>query len=248
MDVGLTAMLAAAAFTAGLPGAIVPVPALAEAAFPLMIGGGLWLMIWTGRWRWYGLAAIGVGLAVASFAERPDIWIDREGELVAIRDKDGHIATAKGRKAGFSLERWMEADGDLRAAKEARGSKSFQCDASSCVAIVKGLLVSHVAHPSALADDCRRAAILIAGFAIPERCTQPRVIIDRLDLKEQGAYTIAISKGGVRIRTVAQQRGERPWVIGFRRRESIPAVGIEAGEGIGGAKDNAPNNSAESDQ
>jgi competence protein ComEC len=240
MDWGLSAVLAAASFTAGLPGAVVPVPALADMAFPLMIGGWLWLMIWTGRWRWYGLAAIGAGLALSSLGERADIWIDREGELVAIRDKDGRIATPNVRKASFSLERWMEADGDMRTAKEARGSRSFQCDASSCVAMVKGKLVSHVTHPSALADDCRRAAILIANFAVPEGCGQPEAVIDLLDLKEQGAHAIRISDDGVEISTVAQQRGDRPWVLSFRRRQAIPAKADDPDAAGGASGEDVP--------
>ncbi len=150
--------------------------------------------------------------------------MDRDGNLVAIRDTDGLIATPKSRKGSFSLERWMEADGDVRPVKAARGSKAFQCDASSCIALVKGRLVSHVFHPSALADDCRRAAILIASFPIPERCAQPDIVIDSRDLEERGAHTLRLTGSGIEVRTVAAGRGERPWVVSYRRREKIPAT------------------------
>ena len=150
--------------------------------------------------------------------------MEREGNLVAIRDAKGLIATAEGRKATFSLERWMEADGDLRPVKAARGSKSFQCDGQSCIVLVKGKLVSHVMHPSAYADDCRRAAILIVNFTPPERCTQPEIVIDLSDLREKGAHTLRISEQGIELRTVAGERGRRPWSVYVARRETIPAV------------------------
>jgi competence protein ComEC len=227
MEKGIDAMLAIAKFTAGLPGATLTTASFAPGALTLMIAGGLWMIIWRGRWRWFGLAAIGAGLALAPFGERPDIWIDRDGKLVAVRDKDGAIATADSRKASFSLERWMEADGDPRPVKAARGSKTFQCDAASCIAIVKGKLVSHVQHPSALLEDCRRAAVLIATFSLPERCAQPEVVIDSVDLKQHGAHTLRVGPGGIEVRTVSKDRGDRPWVITHRRREKIPAIGAE---------------------
>jgi competence protein ComEC len=224
MKQGIDAMLAIAAAIAALPGAVIAVPAFSGEAFALIIIGGCWLIIWRGRWRYFGLAAIGAGLAMAPFRSPPDIWVEREGNLVAIRDMKGLIATAEGRKATFSLERWMEADGDLRPSKAARGSKSFQCDGQSCIALVKGKLVSHVTHPSAYADDCRRAAVLIVNFTPPERCTQPEIVIDLSDLRERGAHTLRISEQGVALRTVARERGRRPWSVYMPRRETIPAV------------------------
>ncbi len=228
MDKGIEGMMAVARLTSALPGAVVAVPAFAEGALPLMVLGGIWLAAWRGRWRWLGLAAVGAGLAIAPFGERPDIWIDRDGGLVAIRDSDGNIATANSRKAGFSLQRWMDADGDARPVKAVRGSKAFHCDASSCIALVKGRLVSHVTHPAALADDCRRAAILIADFPIPESCSHPDMVIDTRDLKEKGAQTLRIGKDGIAVRTVADVRGRRPWANAYRRHEIIPSVAPDA--------------------
>jgi competence protein ComEC len=245
MDRGIGVMMMVAEFASSLPSAAVLVPAFAAGAFPLMVGGGLWLLIWQGRWRWLGLVGVGAGLALAPFGSRPDIWVDRNGGLVAIRDPSGVIVTPDTRKGAFSLERWMEADGDGRPVKAARGSKSFQCDPSSCIALVKGKLVSHVVHPSALADDCRRAAILIANFPLPERCAQPEVVIDSLDLKERGAHTLEITEAGVIVSTVASERGRRPWIIPFKRKETIPAVapesgGADSGDEAGGAEAENP--------
>jgi competence protein ComEC len=228
MDRGIWAMMKVAEFASGLPSAAVLVPDFAAGAFPLMVAGGLWVVIWRQRWRWGGLIAVGAGLAIAPFGPRPDVWVDRSGNLLAIRDPSGLIATAEARKGAFSLERWMEADGDGRPAKAARGSKSFQCDPTSCIALVKGRLISHVVHPSALADDCRRAAVLIANFALPERCTQPEIVIDTLDLKERGAQTLQITPAGIILFTVAGQRGRRPWIIPFKRRPVIPPVAPDA--------------------
>jgi competence protein ComEC len=227
MNAGIGWMLAVARFTAGLPGAVVLVPSFGPGALPLLVAGGLWLIIWRGAWRWLGLLPLGAGLAMAPSGDRPDIWVDREGKLIAVRDKDGRIATTNIRAAAFSLERWMDADGDHRPPKEVRGAKTFQCDSASCVAMVKGKLVSHVHHPSALRDDCRRAAVLIAQFPITEPCTQPEIVIDSLALAARGAHTLRVTREGLLLDTANDNRGERPWALPQRWREKIPAIASE---------------------
>ena len=147
MKQGIEAMLAIGTAIAALPGAVIAVPAFSGVAFALIIIGGCWLIIWRGRWHYFGLAAIGLGLALAPFRVAPDIWVEREGNLVAIRDSKGLIATGEGRKAIFSLERWMEADGDPRPVKDARGSKSFQCDGQSCIALANGCITWLTSFP-----------------------------------------------------------------------------------------------------
>ncbi|HKJ61968.1 MAG TPA: ComEC/Rec2 family competence protein, partial [Hyphomicrobiales bacterium] len=227
MDYGLEAMLGVAHFTSSLPGAALPVPAFAEGAIALIVAGGFWLMIWKGRWRWFGLAAVGSGLAFAPFGERPDLWVDRDGKLVAIRGVDGIIETANTRRGSFSLERWMEADGDDRELKAVRGSRAFQCDDASCVAMVKGKLMSFVQKPEALGEDCRRADILIAAIPVAQPCPKPEIMIDALSLRQFGAHTLKMTDQGIIKRTVREERGERPWVTGFNPREKVPEVAGE---------------------
>jgi competence protein ComEC len=240
MDLGIGWMISIAHFTADLPGAVIATPAFADGALTLMVAGGLWLIVWRQSWRWMGLVPIAAGLALAPAGERPDIWVDREGKLIAVRDKDGLIATPNSRAAGFSLERWMEGDGDSRTPKEARASRIFQCDAASCLVMVKGKLISYALHPSALRDDCGRAAILIAQFPVSEPCTQPDVVIDSLDLREKGAHAMRVADGKVIVRTASDRRGDRPWIASYRRREKIPEVAPDRAAVTSQPGDSAP--------
>ncbi|MEJ2124456.1 MAG: ComEC/Rec2 family competence protein [Alphaproteobacteria bacterium] len=227
MERGIVLTMRVANGVSALPGAVVGVPAFSLAAFLLMIGGGLWLCIWTGRMRYWGLAAIAAGLIAAPFHKQPDIWVDRDGKLVAVRDQMGQVAVRKTRKATFSLSVWMETDGDTRPVKQARGHAGFQCDGKSCVVLVKGKLVSHVLHPAALAEDCRRAAVLITALPLPERCPQPEVVIDGRDLREKGAHTLRLPEGEDRkddeivVNFTAAHRGVRPWSVKRVQREKI---------------------------
>jgi competence protein ComEC len=224
MGWGIESMVAIAGAVAALPGAVITLPGFELFPLMLMVLGGLWLLLWRGRWRLWGLIAIAGGLALAPFAARPDIWIDREGHLMALRLKDGRLSAIKTRKAEFSLKAWLEADGDSRSPREVAKGQGFQCDEHSCLALIAGRIVSHVIHPAALADDCRRAAILITPLSVTVPCPGPEVIIDAQALWEKGAHVIRIADGAIHVESVADSRRVRPWVIVRHRRELIPAV------------------------
>jgi competence protein ComEC len=221
MGWGIEAMIAVARFVSSLPGAVVPVPDFSISALLLMVFGGLWLLLWRRRWRLWGLVPIAAGLALAPFASRPVIWIDREGQVIALRLKDGRLSAPKTRKGEFSLKVWLEADADMRIPREIAKGNGFQCDEQSCLALIGGRIVSHVTHPGALADDCRRAAVLITPLPAPENCSGPDVLIDAPTLWEKGAHTISLGPNGFRVENVAETRGKRPWVIARHRRELI---------------------------
>jgi competence protein ComEC len=232
MGWGIEVMIAVARFVSSLPGAVIPVPGFPLAALLLTVGGGLWLLLWRRRWRLWGLLPVAAGLAVAPFGSRPDIWIDREGHVIALRLKDGRLSAPKTRKGEFSLKVWLETDGDGRTPREVAKGQGYQCDEQSCLFLMAGRVVSHVVHPGAFADDCRRAAVLITPLAA-ENCAGPDIVIDARSLWEKGAHAIRIGPDGMKVETVAEARGKRPWVIARHRRElikTVPDVPVAAGK------------------
>jgi competence protein ComEC len=78
--------------------------------------------------------------------------------------------------------------------------------------MVKGVLVAIARHPSALADDCVKARVLVAPFPAPEGCKGPAAVVDYPALRRGGAHTLYFDDtGAIRIDTVGAHRGERPW-------------------------------------
>ncbi len=227
MGAGIDIMLGVASFVSRLPGAVILVPAFDLAPLLLMVFGGLWLLLWRGGWRIWGLVPIAAGLAAAPFAARPDIWVDRDGQVIAVRLKSGTVSAPKSRKGAFSLKTWLEFDGDGRNPREVAKGAGFQCDEQSCLALVRGRIVAHVFHPGALADDCRRASVLIASLPVTEPCAGPELVIDSRDLWEKGAYVVRFAPGSgaaadaIVAENVAEARGVRPWVVVRHRRELI---------------------------
>ncbi len=228
MAFGIDLMMLVAKFVASLPNALVNVAAFPFAALLLIVLGGCWLIIWRTRWRLLGLTLIGAGVALTSVHDKPDILIEREAKVIAIRAKDGLLQAPKARKPSYSLAQWLKADGDRRDGKEAVKGTGFRCDTASCITIVKGRLVSLVKKPDAFFDDCRRASIMVAPMDIRMPCAMPQVILDRGALWEKGSAAIYLKKDGIRVVRSSDARGDRPWSPERHRREPIPPTLLEA--------------------
>jgi len=217
MAAGIDLVLAIAREVAALPGAVRPVEAFPVSALAAITLGALWFAIWRGIWRHAGLAALGAGLAMTSLGAKPDIFIDRDGRVVAVRAQDGQLAAMPGRAGNYSLEQWLAADGDRRAPKAARSARVFRCDRRGCVAVVRGLRLSVAREASALAQDCRHADIVVSPLLMRGGCTGPRLVITQDQLRHHGAHAVFIEGDSealrLRVETAAAARGARPWSL-----------------------------------
>jgi competence protein ComEC len=63
----------------------------------------------------------------------------------------------------------------------------------------------------ALQEDCRRADVLISAIPVRRKCEGPDVVIDRFDVFRNGATALFIEEDGIRVETVNDARGARPW-------------------------------------
>ncbi len=221
MGIGIDAMMAVAKWVASFPGALIAVPAFPFAALLLIISGGLWLIIWRRPWRLLGLAAIGAGTALTSIHAKPDILVDREAKVVAIRDRGGKLQAPKSRRGFYTVAQWLKADGDGRKPKEASTGSGWQCDSYSCLATVKGKLVSFIAKPDAIHEDCERAAVLVMPMDLRQPCPAPRLVLDRGVLWEKGSSFITLAGNSLILQTATARRGVRPWSPLRQRREII---------------------------
>jgi competence protein ComEC len=212
MGLGIEAMLWCAHAVSRLPGAVGRVPAIPAYAFGLIVVGGLWCALWGTRWRLLGAVPVALGLMLAPGGQRPDVLIGRGAGLIAVRGADGRLSALAGRGSQFELARWLEHDGDARAPAEVGKGQAFRCDGQGCTARVKGLRLAIANSAATLRDDCALAAILVLTFPKPKNC-RPAVLIDSEDLKLRGAHALTIEDGKVRVETVADARGDRPWAL-----------------------------------
>ena len=220
MSAAIDVVLWVAHTVAGWKGASIHVPSFPAIAAAAMMIGLLWLAIWQGRWRWLGLFLIAGGFAGAATADRPDLVVAREGRVVAVRGADGALTALPLRGQSMDLDEILTADGDERPAKSVATGSGFGCDDLGCVVHVGKFLVALPQSLAALDDDCRRADILIGRVAFARACGKPQLIVPLAELRRKGTHTFTIRGDAISVRSVGEQRNNRPW-------SGVPANGIK---------------------
>ena len=218
MELGLSAVLVISADVSGWQGAVAYAPSFSVAALGTITIGGLMLTLLRTELRYSGLLLLGVGFAWSTAQLIPDILIDGEAKLVAVRQSDGTYAWS-GRSPKYARETWLRRSGN---APDRDIRDSFMaCDLTGCVT-QSGVMVAISRSAAALSDDCQHAEILVSFLPVrgaQRRNCQASLIIDRFDIARNGAYAIYLGPedgkedGSVieRLETVRQWRGTRPW-------------------------------------
>jgi competence protein ComEC len=217
MGWGIGAVIAVAEDIAGLPGAVTPVRALPLAGFALIVLGGLWLCLWQRPWRLYGLIAVALGLLSLPLARPPDLLVSEDGKLMALRDPDGRMWLSSTRTARFTAETWLRRAGQGEGLSWPNGVEGrpsgLICDSLGCIYRRAGWSVALAQRKAALEEDCREVRVLISREPVPKhRCRGPEVVIDRFDLWREGGHALWLAGEEVRVESVADRRGARPWV------------------------------------
>jgi competence protein ComEC len=213
MNWGDRAVIATAVFFAGLPWSSITVPAMSAGGFVAVVLGGIWLCAWTRPWRWVGLVAVIGGLATPALVQRPDILVSGDGKLMGVRAASGRLSLSA-KAEGRTGESWLQRDGEPQAAPpwplSGRGvDDRLSCDALGCLYRAHGRSVAFVRLPDALDEDCRAVDALI-GPVSARACRAP-LVIDRWRLRREGAHALYLEADGVRVDSVRDRRGDRPW-------------------------------------
>lgn len=224
MGWGVEAIIAVAREVAAWPGAVTLLPSMPTAGLIAVTVGGLWLCLWRGRWRLWGIIGIVVGLASGAWVNPPDVIIDDAGRLMAVREVDGSLAISNRRLGRFDAEVWLRRAGQEEAsavwpAAGTGGDGSLACDALGCIHRANGHTVALVRNEGALADDCRIADVVVAMVPVRRPCPSATVVIDRFDLWRDGAHALWLDNDRVRVESVNGLRGRRPWVMRSRGRD-----------------------------
>lgn len=213
MSKGIDAIAAIGHWVTSWPGAVMHVPSLPSAGLALVALGGLWLCIWLGKWRWFGLAPIALGLGSLLLVRPPDVLVSADMRLIAALAPNGTYLPSATR--GLSAaDTWTQ-----RAATEfgpawpengSGGDGVLQCDAEGCFYRRLGHTVAFIRDGSALEDDCRVADLVVSPVAAHRSCRNTK-IIDRVDAYEKGGHAIWLNSAGINIETVRDWQGDRPW-------------------------------------
>lgn len=214
----LDLMLAIAHFTASQPGAVKLVPQVGPGTFALFVAGGLWLALWQGRVRAWGLVPIVLASAVLLATPVPDMLVTGDARQVGIVGEGDRLLVLRDSKSAFMRDNILEMagiEGDPLPFDRWRGAR---CSPDFCVASLRRggrdwqVLLARsrdLVTERDLAAACARADIVIADRWLPASCRPRWLKADRRMLAQTGGLAITLSRGEVR--TVAQSQGRHGW-------------------------------------
>jgi competence protein ComEC len=217
MGYGIDLVVRIAETVAGWSGAVTLVPAMPSVGLAAATLCGIWLIAWQTRLRYIGAAVIAAGLLPAQFAVPPDVLIDGEARLIALRGEAGRLLVSDIRSAKFERGIWSRnlaiADDPAPWPKTGHAEDAeLDCDISGCLFRRSGRTVTLVRTEAALQEDCWLVDAVISTEPVRRRCPAT-VVVDRFDLWRDGGHAIWLNEGGVRVETVNGRRGRRPWVL-----------------------------------
>jgi competence protein ComEC len=210
---GIEAILWSARTVANWPGAVTLVPAMPPVGIALASLGGLWLCLWRRRWRYAGLAGIAAGFASILFIRPPDILVSEDARLVAVADADGSLRLSSPKADRFIGQEWLRRAGlERRAAWQSiEGEASrLACNGPDCRYRLSGRSVAILTTTAGWAAACMDADLVISLVPATGSCRAP--VIDPPRLARHGGHAIWLTPAGLRIESVRQGQGDRPWV------------------------------------
>lgn len=218
MEFGIDAMIRVANWVAQLPGAVVVLPSMTMWGFLLCIAGGLWLCLWSKRWRLWGLLPMMLGLATVALYNPPDVMLSDDGKQVAVRVPSGELTFLRGTGKSFDAEIFLRSDGR----EMALGLKDamvvypdrVMCEGKFCRYRKNGHSLLLIKKREMLVRACGEPAdIAVADFYIDGKdCPNAARIIDRRALYRHGSQVLYFAPEAIRTRTANELRGHRPWV------------------------------------
>jgi competence protein ComEC len=215
---GVEVMLALGGWTSSLPGAVTVFPKWPAMVLPVFALGGLWLCLMTGRWRLGGLLALPIAALMIAASKPPQVYVAPAGDNAAVlieHKGEKTLAVFDARKGRFAAGAWLEQAGlDERKEQPLAMRRAGLCDPEACVAPLGLQRIAVTNRRETLDDDCARANLVIALYPVSqrERAGCASALIDRRDIWNEGAHAATIyGSGAVRIESVKDRRGERPW-------------------------------------
>lgn len=220
MGWGIDLTIWVAQHVSALPGNVWAMPRLPAAGLVLISFGGLWLCLWRGPWRRWGVVGIVAGIATMGLARLPDIVVADGARFIAIRSPDGHYLVSAGRgenvvrsffgsETGGELLPWPGPGGGAEAGLDCAGELCRYTAHDRTVAIVTGA--------AGLPAGCSGLDAIVSQVPAGFRCRSMMPVVDRIDSWRRGAVALRLDRNGVTVESANESRGDRPWVPHPRR-------------------------------
>lgn len=219
MGKGVSAMLWISGEIAGWQYASLNLVAWPLGALICFVIAGLWVMLVKGSVRWIAFLPFIIGLGFVLLHRPPDILVSSSGKLAMIMADDKTAWLSSRRSDKFTAENWIRAAGIDPSMVTTwpnegvleKGPVRLSCDPQGCIANIRGVNTGFSFNPRTVSEDCGHARIIFAQDPVGTKVCTESTVVDRWDLKDNGAYAVWIDDGDITIKTVTGERGHRPW-------------------------------------
>lgn len=204
---GISLINKSAEITAGLPHAVYQFPPMPFWGLMTAVFGGLWVCLWQGRHRLWGLAVFCCSLITPFFTTLPDIYVSLSA--AAFRNKEDMLVFKEGSSDQMMKKAWLE---------ENRQEQELTtiCPYGLCIYEKNGFKIGY-AHNKVGAYDACQVTDLDALFITADsqdKCPVKHQYF-RSDILKAGVYTVYARPDGLKISSVAREKGFRPWTVSY---------------------------------
>lgn len=175
----------------------------------LICVGYLWLILWRGILRWFGVVIILVAFIIPHIGSMKTILIDEKMRSLLIVNNNGDNPFLIGKMSRYVKSNWLNSLGysdDVDILNYNRGdnipSSLGHCDDAVCYLEIDAVKIAIVINPLFTVDACKNSDLVITKIPmVTQYCTNAHVI-DRFDVWRHGATTITFNNGRYNIETV----------------------------------------------
>lgn len=216
VGIGIEMILQIAHSASNLPHAVISFAAIPFSALLCCILCGLWIILWKGIGKFCGLILLIPAAFIIAAAQSPDILISENHKLVGVITTDSKLYVNNRMSEKFVRTGWKKSLGlndDLVLQEEGEiPTLNGRCDPEACRFMIKGQNVSILRSPYVQKQECNWADIILSPDPINTSCNS-KYVIDIFDTKMRGVHAVFISSSddSIRIRSVRDSIGNRPW-------------------------------------
>src|SRR5690606_13369216 len=149
---------------------------------------------------------------------RADILFEGRLNLFAVRGDDGKLWVSSKTKEKFVRGKWEDREGGQGVAfiPKKGETKAVSCTERTCTYESHGQKVVIVKTTNGLPRDCAAANLILSIEPFKAKtCRDKTLLLDRWDIWRRGSHAIYLDENkGIRVETVADERGRRPWTGG----------------------------------
>lgn len=204
---GISLINRSAEITAGLPHAVYQFPPMPFWGLMMAVFGGLWACLWQGRHRLWGLAVFCCSLTTPFFTALPDMYVSLSA--AAFRNKENMLVFKEGSSDQMMKKAWLE---------ENRQEQELTtiCPYGLCLYEKNGLKIGYAHNKIGAYDACQMTDLdaLFITEDSQDECPAKHQY-SRSDILKAGAYTVYARPDGLKILSVAREKGYRPWTVSY---------------------------------